>query len=292
MTRIKTTEQYRNAIRLALTASDPAMVQDALYDVDEFLRSERSSSASDLTEQELVDRAIAGFGSPQEVAASYRATEITVSKALETPAPVVSFLSGTLGMLIDPKAYGALFLMLFGLLTGLFYFTWAVVGLSMSLGFGILIFGVPFFIGFAMSLRMLGLVEGRLLEALIGVRMPRRPVSLPTEKGWLPKARYWLTDSLTWKTLLYCLLSLPLGILTFVVSVTLLSLALSFFIGPFAQLIFDRPLVVLGSLEWFVPWWLFPGLWLTTVAIGLLLMYLAVVFGKLRAALAKALLVA
>ena len=291
MTSIKSTQQYRNAIRFALTASDPAMVQDALYDADEFLRSERSAALGNLSEQELVDRAIEGFGSPEEVAASYRETEITVTKALATPAPAFNFFSGIFGVLIDPKAYGALFLMLFGLLTGLFYFTWAVVGFSMSVGFGILIIGIPFFIGFAATLRMLGLVEGRLVEGLIGVRMPRRPVSVPANQSWTQKAKYWLTDRRTWSTLLYCLVSLPLGVLSFTIAVILLSLALSFFVVPFAQLIFDRPMVVLGSYEWYVPWWIFPFFWLVTVVIDLVLLHVAKLFGKVRAGLAKALLV-
>ncbi len=292
MTLIKTTDQYRNAIRFALAASDPAMVQDALYDADEFLRSERSAALGDLSEQELVDLAIEGFGSPEEVAASYRETEVTVTRALATPAPASDFLSGVFGVLLDPRAYGALFLMLFSLLTGILYFTWVVVGASMSIGFSILIIGIPFLVGFAVSLRMLGLVEGRLLEALIGVRMPRRPASLPTNAGWMAKAKYWITDPRTWSTLLYCILSLPLGVLTFAIAITLLSLALSFFASPFVQLFTDMPMITIGSFEWYVPWWVFPFFWMLSVFIGLGLLHLAKLFGKVRAGLAKALLVA
>jgi hypothetical protein len=294
MTTIASIEQYRNAIRFQLVGSDPALIQDALYDVDEYLRSERSSALGHITEQELVQRAVEGFGTPGEVAASYRETEIQVNKALappSSPSPSTAFSSGFLGVLFDPRAYGALFLMLFSLLTGIFYFTWAVTGLAMSLGLSILILGVPFFIGFAGSIRILALLEGRLLEGLIGVRMPRRPVSVPAKQGWLQRAWYWVSDGRTWSTLLYFVISLPFGVFTFAIATTLLSLAVSFFALPLAQPFFDQPMITIGSFEWFVPWWTFPGFWVAAVVVHLLMLHLAKAFGAARAGLARALLV-
>lgn len=292
MTRIRTTDQYRDEFRSALSGSDPAMVQDALYDLDEFLRSERAANSEDLSEQELVARAIEGFGTPEEVAASYRETEGTVTKALATPTPGLGITSGVFGVIGEPKAYGALFLMLFSLVTGILYFTWVAVGLAMSIGFSILIIGIPFLIGFAVSLRMLGLMEGRMLEALTGVRMPRRPVSLPSNVGWAQNVKYWVTDRRTWSTLLYCVLSLPLGVLGFALAVTLLSLALSLFAVPFAQLFTEWPMITIGSMRWYVQWWLFPFFWLASVFVALVLLHLARLFGGVRAGLARALLVA
>ncbi len=292
MIQIKTTEQYRDAIRVALKSNDPAMIQDALYDADEFLRSEQSEASGELSEQELVDRAVEAFGSPEEVAASYCETEVTVAKALATPSAPLGLFSGVFGVLFDPRAYGSLFLMLFGLVTGVLYFAWAVVGASMSIGFSVLIIGLPFLVGFAVSLRMLGLVEGRLIEALIGVRMPRRPVSLPVHVSWTQKAKYWITDRRTWTTLLFCILSLPLGVLSFCIATVLLSLAVSLFATPFAQLFTERPLITMGSVGWSVPWWTFPFFWVISAACSLALLHLAKLLGKVRAVLAKSLLVA
>ncbi len=292
MTEIKSTEHYRQAIRRSLAESDPALIQDALYDVDEFLRSERSPAGGDLSDQELAERAVQGFGTPEEVAASYRETDRRVANALATPALAMRLGSDFFGVLLDPHAYGALFLMLFGLLTGIFYFTWAITGVAMSLGFAILIIGIPFFIGFAGSLRMLGLLEGRLLEGLIGVRMPRRPAPAPTERAWLRRAGYWLSDRRTWLTLVYLVLSLPLGIITFTVAVVLLSFALAFFAAPLAQPFFDFPLITIGSSEWYVSWRLFPVFWLIAVFFDLLLLHTARLFGRMKASLARAMLVA
>jgi len=79
-------------------------------------------------------------------------------------------------VLADPRAYTALLYMLLSLATGTLYFTWAVTGISLSLGLAILIIGIPFAILFFASVRGISLVEGRVVEALLGERMPRRPL--------------------------------------------------------------------------------------------------------------------
>ena len=66
--------------------------------------------------------------------------------------------------------------MLLALVTGIFYFTMTVTGLSMSAGLLVLIIGIPFFLLFVGFTRVLALAEGRLVEGLLGQRMPRRPL--------------------------------------------------------------------------------------------------------------------
>ena len=56
----------------------------------------------------------------------------------------------------------------------MFYFTWAVVGASLSVSLLILIIGVPLLVLFLGSIRALAFIEGRMVEVLLGVRMPRR----------------------------------------------------------------------------------------------------------------------
>lgn len=65
--------------------------------------------------------------------------------------------------------------MLIAFVTGIFYLSWAVTGVSISISFLIFIFGFPIALLFLLSVRGLALIEGRLVEALLGVRMPRRP---------------------------------------------------------------------------------------------------------------------
>ena len=158
MSEIRTIEGFLGEVRGELAGKDPALIQDALYDVDEFLRGEESASPQ-VGEAELVERAIQKFGSPREIAEAYAEMEVNVQQAMRSAPPVVgsTIFERIFGVLADPHAYGALFFMLLSLATGIVYFTWAVSGLAMSLGFAILIIGVPFFLLFVASVRALAL---------------------------------------------------------------------------------------------------------------------------------------
>jgi hypothetical protein len=99
-----------------------------------------------------------------------------------------------------------------------FYFTTVVTGLSMSAGLIFLIIGIPFFLLFVGFTRVLALAEGRLVESLLGQRMPRRPLYPAKGMPILERIKQMLTDRRTWTTMFYFLLMLPLGILYFVIA--------------------------------------------------------------------------
>jgi len=58
---------------------------------------------------------------------------------------------------------------------GIIYFTWTVTGISLSLGLLILIIGIPIAGVFILSTRGIALLEGRMVEALLGIRMRTVP---------------------------------------------------------------------------------------------------------------------
>jgi len=183
--------------------------------------------------------------------------------------------------------------MFLSLATGILYFTWAVTGLSLSVGFSILIIGLPFFLFFLASERVFTLMEGRLVESLLGVRMPRRPPFATSEGSVWARLRSWLTDGRTWTTLLYMVLKLPLGVASFVVFTVLLSIALTLLAAPVAQVFFDQPLITLYRDHYlYVPIWSFPLFWLAGALDLLLIMHLARALGRAQGAIAKAMLVA
>ena len=293
MAEIRTIQGFLAEVRVQLAGKDPALIQDALYDVDEFLRGEQSGSPG-VDEADLVERAVQKFGSPREIADAYGEMEQNVQQAMRPAAPRIgsSIFERIFGVLADPHAYGALFFMLLSLATGIFYFTWAVTGVAMSVGFAILIIGVPFFLLFVASLRALALAEGRVVEALVGIRMPRRPLPAGVEGGLLDRVLYWLKDRHTWTTLLYLLLKLPLGILSFIFAVVLLATSLSLLLVPIAQLFFDFPLINFGDGGVFVAWWLFPFFWLGALIDLVILLHGARLFGRLQGQMAKTMLVA
>jgi len=238
----KSIAEYLDLLRAALKGADASLVQDALYDAEEYLRSELAANPG-TSEAELLAQVAGSYGAPEEVAEIYRDTEVTVQKALRTPVPRASGSSvkapaeaahakGFFAVALDPYTYGALFYMLLSLATGIFYFTWATAGLSMSAGMLVLIVGIPFFILFMASVYAISLLEGRLVETLLGVRMPRRPVYRAASTGWLERIKGLLTDLRTWLSLLYLMLMLPLGVVYFTLVVTLLAVSVALAAAP------------------------------------------------------------
>jgi hypothetical protein len=149
-------------------------------------------------------------------------------------APPVGVLRRFFGVYGDVRSWTALFYCLLALFTGIFYFSFVTIGLSLSLGLSILIIGVPFFVAFIGSARLLALVEGRIVEAMTGERMPRRPVSPPPESSLLQRIGAMLKDWRTWSTLAYEALMLPLGLVYFSVTVTALAIGLALMLAALA----------------------------------------------------------
>jgi uncharacterized membrane protein len=232
----RTIVEYLNALRMALRGADPALIQDALYDAEEHLRAELADQPG-RDEATMLHHVVGSYGAPDEVADIYRDQEIKIQRAIRPPpAPRRRSLVGRFfGVAADAKTYGALFYMLLSLATGIFYFTWVVTGLSMSVGFSVLIIGIPFTVLFFGSARGLSLLEGRIVETMLGVRMPRRPPYLE-HKGvpLLKRVGAMFTDGRTWTTLCYMLLMLPLGAAYFTLTVSLLSVSLAFALTPLA----------------------------------------------------------
>ena len=81
-----TINQYLDQLRSELSAADPALLQDALYDAEEYLRSELAAHPRE-GEEALIARIASSYGRPSEVADIYRDTEVTVSRALRPPPP-------------------------------------------------------------------------------------------------------------------------------------------------------------------------------------------------------------
>ena len=225
--------EYLEHLRRSLAGADPALIQDALYDAEEYLRSEMAENPGS-SEAEIIARVATSYGAPEEVADIYRDTEVRVQTALQAPKPKSrrSLFGRFFGVIAEPRTYAALFYMLLSMATGIFYFTWVVTGISLSAGLAVLIIGVPFVILYFGSVRILSLVEGRIVEAMLGERMPRRPLYAERGKPLLTRIGEMFTDPRTWTTQLYFLLMLPLGIVYFTIAVTALSVSLAFITAP------------------------------------------------------------
>jgi uncharacterized membrane protein len=297
-------DDYLRQLRGALEGQDPALIQDALYDAEEYLRAEVAAHPGK-SEPDVLELIATTYGAPEEVAAAYKDTEAKVKAALKTPKPKSaaspSALRRFFGVYSDPHTYTSLFYMLLALVTGIAYFTIVVAGLSVSAGLAILIIGVPFFLAFIGITRVISLGEGRLLEAITGERMPRRPLHPGPPAGWWARIGEMLKDARTWTTLAYLLLMLPLGILYFAVAVTGLAVSAVFILEPLS-LLSDRlgftsalseHIYVHSGQAWSPDYPLFSGVLMFVAGVFVLTVLMHLARGLIRghAQLAKALLV-
>lgn len=234
---------------------------------------------------------------PDEVASAYRDPEIKVKAAMAPPRKIPKTGAGAFfGVFLDPRVYTSLFFMLLSLATGILYFTFAVVGLSLSAGLAVLVIGVPFFLVFMALTRVVSLAEGRLIEAMTGERMPRRPIHPSGNLGFWSRVGQMLKDRRTWTTVAYLILMLPLGIAYFFIAVVGLSLSLAFTLTPLIYLSdhfgwFDQPGTMHMSPAWLESLWALPFMILAGIVLLTLVMHVARGVGHLHAMYAKALLV-
>jgi hypothetical protein len=295
MTMIKSVEDYLSLLKAELNESDAATIQDALADAEEHLRAAFASlreKQPEIPEEEAIRQIIEQYGSPEETAAAYKEVERRTAPQLIHELPKnTSSLGKFFGIYTDPHAWGALLYMLIAFVTGIFYFTWAITGLSLSVSFSIFIFGLPFALLFLLSVQGLALLEGRIVEALLGVRMPRRP--LFTERGlkWLERLKLLVLDKHTWLSILYMIIQFIFGTIYFVLFVTILSFSISFIAVPFLQEILGMGVIMNNDIRYYFPTWSYPLLIFGGVLLWTTFMNLARGIGQLHGRMAKGMLV-
>jgi uncharacterized membrane protein len=296
----RTIAEYLAQLRVALRNADPALVQDALYDTEEHLRGEMHENPGK-SEAEVLAKVAGSYGAPEEVAEIYVDKEVQVEQALRPPVrlPRRTALGRFFAVGSDPRAYAALFYMVLSLATGIVYFVLTVVGVSLSLSLAILIFGILIAIVFLGTVRVLALVEGRIVEVMLGERMPRRPIYAQQGQPLRARIGEMFTDPRTWSTLLYFILMLPLGIIYFTLAVTGTAVSLACILTPIAHVGWMLGIV---RIDWATNIHFNDGLLIPPVisdpfvfiiGIALLfgLLHLARGIGRFQGALAKSLLV-
>jgi len=289
-----TIEEYLEALKNEMQGDDAALLQDALADAREHLSTALAVAReqnADLKESDALKTIVEEYGTPEETAFAYKEVERRTSPSLKQSIKSQSWLVRFFGVYADSRAWGALLYMLIAFVTGVFYFTWAVTGLSLSISFAIFIFGLPFALLFLLSVRGLALVEGRLVEALLGVRMPRRPLFSHQGMKWFDRLKALLTDKATWLMLVYMFVQFVLGVVYLVVLVTVLSFSLSFIAIPFLQELLREPFINFDGARNFVPTWSYPLFILGGFMLWTIFMNIARGMGQLHGRFAKWMLV-
>ena len=292
----RSVEEYLDALKKEMQGFDSATMQDALTDAEEHLRTALETARESQPEMDAaatLPAIIEQYGSPEETAAAYAEVERRTSPSLARSVnrKQRTGLGRFFGVYADPKAWGALLYMLIAFVTGVIYFTWAVTGISVSLSFALFIFGLPVMLLFLLSVRGVAWLEGRLVEALLGVRMPRRPLFAPQNIKWQERIKLLVIDKHTWLSFLYMVIQFALGTIYFVVLVTILAFSLLAISIPIYQEIFNAPIAQAGSAYYYLPPLGYPLVILVGLILWTATMHLVKWVGHLHGRYAKAMLV-
>ncbi len=289
-----TIEEYLDALKTEMKDADAALVQDAQADAREHLSMAMDAakvSTPDVNEADALEKIVEEYGSPEETAAAYKEVERRTSPVIVQTVKPRSLLGRFFGVYVDPRAWGALLYMLITFVTGIFYFTWAVTGVSLSISLLIFIFGFPLALLFLLSVRGLALLEGRLVEALLGVRMPRRPLFSHQGMKFFDRLKTLLTDKATWLMLVYMLFQFVLGIMYFIVLVIVLSFSLAFVAIPVLQEFFHVGVAMINDVRYFAPAWSYPLFVVGGILLWTTFMHIARGVGQMHGRMAKWMLV-
>jgi hypothetical protein len=151
----------------------------------------------------------------------------------ETPKPQPGALARFLRAPIEPRSYGNLLYLALAFPTGLAYFVFLAVGLSVGLGLTIVWVGLPILALVLAASFGLAALERQLAIRLLGAQVPPMTPRPAAETTIWQRVRAFLANPVTWKGMGYLAVKFPLGLASFVVLVTLGSLAGALLATPF-----------------------------------------------------------
>lgn len=292
----KDVHEYLSQLKKEFKGSDPALTQDALADAEEHLRTALDNvkkEAPHISETEALGDILDKYGEPNEVASAYKEIEYQISSFLYPPQTkkTRSRLAKFFSIYGDSQVWAAVLFMLFSLVTGILFGLWALLGMSLSLISLVFIIGLPLTGLFLLSLRGIALIEGRIVEALLGIRMPRKPIFVQKDLNLTKKLKALITGFQTWKIFFYLITRLPLSIVLSFGLLTLFSFSLKFMAYPVLAPVFKRSLITLGGQSYQTSIWLYPVVSLGGFVVFTLSLHLTKLVGKLSGRYAKAMLV-
>jgi hypothetical protein len=292
---IKKIEEYLDQLKKELSGSDSALVQDALFDAEEHFRTaladalEKSPLSS---ETDILQTQIEKYGTPREIASAYKEIEsrIVPTFAAQKPKSPRSFWAEFFGVATKARTWSAFLYIFLSALTSFFFGMWILLGGTFSLISLVLIIGIPVTGLFLLSLRGIALMEGRIVEALLGVRMPRKPIFIRKGLSWRQKYKALATESYTWKVLAYLTLHFPLAWLHFLIVFVMFGFSIKSVFYPVWYWGLGRALITIGQ-PFYPPVWSYPLLVLSGILLFFVTLHLAGLIGKIHGRFAKFMLV-
>lgn len=115
---------------------------------------------------------------------------------------------------------------------GIAYFITLVIGLTLGVGFSVIWIGIPQLVAMLALCDGFAAFEREMVSGMLGgsIATPRREP--PEKQGIWPQLQSYLTTPSTWNSLLFLMLKLPLGIISFVTTVSFLVVTLALIATP------------------------------------------------------------
>ncbi len=120
---------------------------------------------------------------------------------------------------------------------GMLYFLTVVIGFSLGLGTLILWIGIPILFATIALVRGFAAMERTMVTNLLRVSLPEQCAHPVEQRSLLKRFGSYLRDPLTWTSVIYMLLKLPIGIISFVLVLTLPIVAASLTLLPAVYLV-------------------------------------------------------
>ena len=145
---------------------------------------------------------------------------------------------------LDAQSYRNLLYLVLALPLGVGYVAVLAAGLSAGAGLAVILVGLVVLLGTLFALRAMAAVERSLARNLLRITI-HPPIEGGIDPTWRRRIQLWLRDPVTWKSLIFLLAKLPMGIVAFALIVTL---------GFTSLIITLAPLVVIFTPVIFFGW--------------------------------------
>ncbi|TLS52578.1 hypothetical protein FE782_08040 [Paenibacillus antri] len=143
---------------------------------------------------------------------------------------------------VTPSAY-----VLLSLPLGILYFVFIVAGLTLSAGLLPIFVGLPILLGVLTILFGIAGFERSLARAVLGLDDPEpasASASVAAERGLFRRLGRAVADPASYLNILLCILKLPIGIVNFVVSVTLVCVSIGLIATPAVYVVLERTISI------------------------------------------------
>jgi signal transduction histidine kinase len=114
----------------------------------------------------------------------------------------------------DPQSYRNLLYLLIALPLGVAYVAVLVAGLSVGAGLAVIVVGLALLVATLFAVRAMAAVERTLARRLLRISI-HPPLEGNIDANWRQRVQLWLRDPVTWKSLVFLLGKLPMGVLAF-----------------------------------------------------------------------------